>query len=224
VSPGDPEPGAGEIVEADELDVFRFESAGGDQAFLDVQPILGECPVEGLSWRLAHVDSGSEVFDETIADCAEPFDEDGFPLEQGAYDLTVYGADGATGTYRFLLTEVTVEEFALAIGDTVSPGEPEQGAGEVSVPAEVDVFAIEAAGDEQVFLDVQEIDGECPGFGMAWKLVRTESLEEVFDELIEDCAEPFGEEGLTLEAGSYALVVYGVGGATGTYRFQLVGL
>jgi hypothetical protein len=88
----------------------------------------------------------------------------------------------------------------------------------------VDVFTIEAGGGERIFLDVQELDGECPGFGMAWKLVRVDSLEEVFDELMEDCAEPVGEEGLTLDAGSYALVVYGVGGVTGTYRFQLVGL
>ena len=106
----------------------------------------------------------------------------------------------------------------------MSQGEPGEGAGEIASPAELDVFTLEAAGGEQIFLDVQEIDGECPGIDMAWKLVRVESDEEIFDELISDCAEPFGEEGFTLEAGTYALVVYGAGGATGTYRFELVGL
>jgi serine/threonine-protein kinase len=224
VSHDQPGAGAGEIAEPGEEDVFTYDAAGDEQIFLDVQPIQGACPGEGMSWRLVHTESGSEVFDETIADCSEPFDEDGFTLEESSYELTVYGADGATGTYQFLLTLVTVEEFALALGDTVSPGEPGPGAGEVSVPAEVDVFTIEAGGGERIFLDVQELDGECPGFGMAWKLVRVDSLEEVFDELMEDCAEPVGEEGLTLDAGSYALVVYGVGGVTGTYRFQLVSL
>ena len=224
VSPGEPTAGAGEIAEPDEFDVFTFEATGGEQVFLDVQPILGECPAEGLGWRLKHVESGTDVFDEQIADCAEPFDEDGFTLEPGTYELTVYGSDLATGTYRFLLTLVEAQEFGLEIGDTVSPGEPGEGAGEIAAPAEVDVFRFEAAGGEQIFLDVQEIGGECPGFDMAWKLVRLESDEEIFDEVIEDCAEPFTEEGFMLEEGTYALVVYGAGGVTGTYRFQLVGL
>ncbi len=224
VSPGEPSEGAGEIAEPGETDVFALDAGAGEQIFLDVQPIEGECPPRGMRWKLEHAERGTEVFDEPLFDCAEPFDEDGFTLEEGTYVLTVYGTDGVTGTYRFLPAPLVVEEFALALGDVVEPGEPGEGAGEIAEPGQLDVFTLDAAGGEQIFLDVQEIDGECPGIDMAWKLVRVESDEEIFDELISDCAEPFGEEGFTLEAGTYALVVYGAGGATGTYRFELVGL
>jgi serine/threonine-protein kinase len=215
--------GEGEIAVPGELDVFTFEAAGGEQVILDVQPIDDECPVEGMAWRLTHVESGTEVFDETIFDCAEPFDEDGYTLEAGTYEVTVYAADGATGAYRFLFAPVVVQEFATELGDVISPDEPAPGAGEISEPGEVDVFTFDAEAGEQVFFDVQEIGGECPGVDMAWKLVHVESDSEVFDEEIFDCADPSGEEGLTLEqGGSYALVVYGAGGVTGTYRFELL--
>jgi serine/threonine-protein kinase len=221
VAPGQPGEGAGEIAEPGEQDAFTYDAAGGEQIFLDVQPIDGECPVAGLSWRLVQSESGAEVFDSTIADCSEPFDEDGFTLEESPYTLTVYGAEGATGTYRFLLAPVAIEEFALELGDVVSPGEPGEGAGEIAAPAELDVFTFEAAGGERIFLDVQPIGDQCPVFDMGWKLTHLESGTEVFDEAIHDCAEPFGEDGFTLEDGTYTLVVYGAGGVTGTYRFAL---
>jgi hypothetical protein len=116
---------------------------------------------------------------------------------------------------------VAIEEFALELGDVVSPGEPGEGAGEIAAPAELDVFTFEAAGGERIFLDVQPIGDQCPVLDMGWKLTHLESGTEVFDEGIHDCAEPFGEDGFTLEEGTYALVVYGAGGVTGTYRFAL---
>jgi hypothetical protein len=194
VSPGQPADGAGEIGEPGEEDVFTYDAAGGEQVFLDVQPIADECPAEGMSWSLEHAESGSEVFDESIFDCAEPFDEDGFTLERGTYSLTVYGADGTTGTYQFLLTLVTVEEFETEIGDVISPGEPTEGAGEIANPAELDVFTFEA-GDEGINLDVQPIGDLCPVFDMGWKLEHVDTGTELFDESMYDCAEPFTRGG-----------------------------
>jgi hypothetical protein len=221
VSPGEPSEGAGEIAEPGEMDVFALDAGAGEQIFLDVQPIEGECPPRGMRWKLEHAEGGTEVFDEPLFDCAEPFDEDGFTLEEGTYVLTVYGTDGVTGTYRFLPAPVVLEEFTLALGDVVEPGEPGEGAGEIAEPGQLDVFTFDAAGGETIFLDVQPIGDQCPVFDMGWKLEHLESGSEVFDEAIYDCAEPFTEEGFTLEEGTYALVVYGAGGVTGTYRFHL---
>ncbi len=83
--------------------MFTFDAAGGETIFLDVQPIGDQCPVFDMGWKLEHLESGSEVFDEAIYDCAEPFTEEGFTLEEGTYALVVYGAGGVTGTYRFQL-------------------------------------------------------------------------------------------------------------------------
>jgi Protein kinase domain len=224
VSPGSPSAGAGEIAEPGELDVFTIEAAGGEQIFLDVQPIDGECPVVDMGWRLEHVDSATEVFDSTIFNCSEPNDEDGYTLREGTYRLTVYGANGVTGTYRFLFAPVVVEEFATEIGDVVSPGEPEAGAGEIAAPAELDVFTFEAEDGQRIFFDVQPIDGECPVVDMGWKLEHVESGTELFDSPIFNCSEPSDKDGFTLDGGTYALTVYGAGGVTGTYRFRLVGL
>jgi hypothetical protein len=101
VSPGEPDEGAGEIAAPAELDVFMFEAEDGQRIFLDVQPIDGECPVVDMGWKLEHVESGTELFDSTIFNCSEPTDKDGLTLDGGTYALTVYGAGGVTGTYRF---------------------------------------------------------------------------------------------------------------------------
>ena len=146
MSPGEPSEGAGEIAEPGETDVFALDAGAGEQIFLDVQPIEGECPPRGMRWKLEHAERGTEVFDEPLFDCAEPFDEDGFTLEEGTYVLTVYGTDGVTGTYRFLPAPLVVEEFTLALGDVVEPGEPGEGAGEIAEPGQLDVFTLDAAG------------------------------------------------------------------------------
>jgi serine/threonine-protein kinase len=222
VSPGEPSSAAGEIGAPGELDVYTFGAAGGEQIFIDNQPLEGVCPGRlELSWKLEHRESSTVVFDETMFDCSEPFDEDGYTLEQGTYVLTVYGVGDATGTYGFLLAPVTVGEFALEVGDVVSPGEPSDGAGEIASPAELDVYTFAGTEGQTVFFDNQERGGECPGVDMGWKLVHRESGTEIFDETMFDCAEPFHEDGYTLEDGTYALTVYGAGGATGAYRFQL---
>jgi serine/threonine-protein kinase len=220
VAPGEPAPGAGEIAAAGEQDVFTFEAAGGEQIFIDNEPLEGGCPGDGLSWKLELRESSDVVFDETMADCQEPFDEEGHPLEQGTYALTVYGVDGGTGAYGFLIAPVTADEFDVAIGDVVAPGEPAEGAGDISTTAELDVYTFTVAGGQRVFLDVQELDGACPGADMAWKLVDPNGTK-VFDEFMTDCAEPFGASGEALDGGTYVLTVYGLGGATGTYGFRL---
>jgi SIR2-like domain len=102
VQPGKPLSGAGEIGQAAELDVYEF-SGEGTVTFVNQAPPGGDCPPIGLHWRLVHLDSGDTIFDRSMFNCAAPLDEPGHVLRAGTYTLTVYGANGATGRYRFTL-------------------------------------------------------------------------------------------------------------------------
>jgi SIR2-like domain len=222
VRDGEPKPGAGELAEPGELDVYSFRGEGKTMSPIS-QQVAGSCPSFGtIGWKLVHEASGETVFDRWML-CSEPFGPFGQTLKRGAYTLTVYGSKGVTGPYRFTLLLVTEQRFSIAVGDTVRDGEPRPGAGELAEPGELDVYSFGGKG-RTVRLVSQPVAGSCPSFGtIGWKLVEEASGETVFDRWML-CGEPFGDEGYRLKAGGYTLIVYAAEGGTGRYRFSLRGV
>jgi SIR2-like domain len=231
VATGDPNQGAGEIGKPGELDVYRFKGAGRTVNLLE-RPVAGECaPYETLAWKLVDEDSGEALFDDwlttSIGDCtAQPLGVTGTKLKDGAYTLTVYGDKAATGAYRFTLLPVRKQEFGIKIGDSVAPGSPKQGAGEIGKPGELDVYRFSGEG-RTVSIVEQPVAGNClPRETLGWKLVHEDSGETLFDDWLTDSLgncnlQPLDEEDSRLKGGDYTLTVYGNKGATGAYRFAL---
>ncbi len=213
--------GTGIINHSGELDVYSF-SGQSKTVRLVSQPMAGSCPSFGtIGWKLVHEASGETVFDQWMQ-CNEPFGPLGYTLTRGAYTLTVYGANGATGPYRFTLIPVTEQRFTtIGAGTTVRDGEPTAGAGELGEPGELDVYSLSGEG-RRISLVSQPVAGSCPSFGtIGWKLVSEASGETVFDRWME-CDEPFGPLGRTLNRDPYTLTIYGDKGATGPYRFTVL--
>jgi hypothetical protein len=148
--------------------------------------------------------------------CAD-YDARWHPLEAGTWVLTVYTTGEAKGEYSFQLAQPD----ELQIGGVVSPGVPSPGAGDIAAPGELDQYRFEAEGGEGINLDNLPLaNGDCPVQGMRWKLWRREDGRELFDEPMDDCKD-YDATGESLEAGPWMLTVYGDGGATGAYSFQL---
>jgi len=94
--------GSGEIRGSSEKDVYTF-SGPGKPVSLVSQPVDGRCPeFGGIGWKLVQDESGQPLFDNSMV-CDQPLGKEGSQLKAGDYTLTVYGAKGATGAYRFAL-------------------------------------------------------------------------------------------------------------------------
>jgi hypothetical protein len=99
---GKPRPGAGELAEPGELDVYSF-SGQGKIVRLVSQPVAGNCPsFSTIGWKLVSGMSGETLFDQWMQ-CGEPLGQEGYHLKSGTYTLIVYAAKGLTGRYRFSL-------------------------------------------------------------------------------------------------------------------------
>jgi hypothetical protein len=106
VQPGKPLSGAGEIAEPGEVDRYEFRGNGKTITLVNQAPPGGDCPGLGLYWRLVHDATGDNVFQGPLYNCQAPLGPGGIRLRAGWYTLTVYGDNGATGTYRFTLKAV----------------------------------------------------------------------------------------------------------------------
>jgi hypothetical protein len=219
VRDGKPTAGAGELAQPGELDVYSL-SGEGRRISLVSQPVAGNCPSFGtIGWSLVSEASGETLFDRWMQ-CDEPFGPLGRTLDRDPYTLTIYGAKGATGSYRFTVLPVTEQRFSIGVGDTVRNGQPRPGAGELAEPGELDVYSFSGQG-KIVRLVSQPVAGNCPSFGtIGWKLVSGMSGETLFDQWMQ-CGEPLGQKGYDLKSGTYTLIVYAAKGLTGRYRFSL---
>ena len=111
--------------------------------------------------------------------------------------------------------EAATTNFNISLGDTVSPGSPGPGAGEITNSADEDIYTFNVpAGTEPREAYFEAISSsDC---GLRWQL-RTPSLVQVFDSPI--CSEP-GLRTLTA-SGDYTIRVYATGTSTGTYSLSL---
>ncbi|WP_162942139.1 hypothetical protein [Desertimonas flava] len=201
VSDGVPAAGAGHIENGGDQDVYTFGAPAGTELLLDV--LTGSNTT--FRWRLVAA-SGSTVFDGIYGDRL-------LVAEAGEYTLTVSGVGAAsTGTYSFRLLGVPpAEPFGIAIGDTVAPGAPGPGAGDIEVPGARDVYTFAAAAGQVVVFD--HLDGR--NTAIRWTLVAPGGAG-LFDTFI-------GDRQQTLPAdGDYTLSVSGLNAdSTGTYSFSL---
>jgi hypothetical protein len=141
VSDGVPGPSAGNIEAPGATDVYTFTGTAGLEAIFD---LLGS--TLDTFWTLTAPD-GDVLFATFVRDRQLTLPAD------GTYTLTVRGADPAdTGTYSFQLRSTTPQQFDIAIGDTVSDGVPEPGAGNLDEPGARDIYRFEGtAGQELSF-------------------------------------------------------------------------
>ena len=203
VADGIPAPGAGNIEVPGASDVYSFQAAAGETAIFDV--LAG--PTSGLRWILLAPD-GTELFNVIYSDRA-------LALPQtGVYRLTVSGLTVAgTGMYSFaLLGAPDPQEFTIAIGETVSDGVPEPGAGNLESAGAVDRYLFEADPGQVVIFDATT--GSTTD--VRWSL-QAPGGSVLFDGFYID------QQVTLIEAGTYALVVEGQGVAgSGAYSFALV--
>ncbi len=206
VSNGVPGAGAGNIETPGVRDIYTFSASPGQSVFFDYQA----GGTSALTWKLVDA-AGAVVFDRGFFQDAGPYTL----ALGGTYTLTI-GEDVSdhAGTYRFQLWNVPPPDtFAIAIGDTVSNGVPEPGAGNIESPGVRDIYTFSASPGQAVFFDYQAGGTSA----LTWKLVDAAGTV-VFDRGFFQDAGPYT---LAL-GGTYTLTIgEDVSDHAGTYRFQI---
>ena len=146
----------GSIESPGAQDTYTFTASAGQQVLFDAR----ECDSTGrLGWTLRQPDDDPVFEDESMCYGNSPSDLTRRLPQAGDYRLIVSGSDGATGTYRVTLWPVPApQQFSLAIGDTIAPGRPGPGAGNIEKPAAQDIYTFTASAGQQVLFDARECD------------------------------------------------------------------
>jgi hypothetical protein len=86
---------------------------------------------------------------------------------------------GADAVGAWLVTDrywssqpAATERFVIAVGDTIEPGRPGPGAGEIASPGQVDIYEFVGSAGQWVFLEVLSVDGDpdCTDAVLHWNL------------------------------------------------------
>jgi len=218
ITNGVPGPGAGNIESPGVKDIYTFSATGGQQVYFDLIDVASA--LAGIPWKLT-APNGTVIFDR-ILNCCGGSDAGVHTLAQtGGYTITV-GSDsnGATGTYGFKLWHVPApDQFAIAVGDTISNGVPGPGAGNIESPGVKDIYTFSATGGQQVFFDLLAVPPALAS--MPWKLTAPDGTV-IFDRILNCCggADP-GLQTLT-QTGVHTITVGSDSIANvGTYSFEL---
>jgi hypothetical protein len=144
VSDGEPGPGAGNIEGPGEVDIYNFDAAAGQKVIFDW--LSGTNTMIG--WQLQAPDS-TILFDSVLQDWQVDLSQ------TGTYTLTVEGNNSNLfGIYSFKLLAVPApQQFNINIGDTVSDGVPNSGAGNIEMPGAVDIYTFTATTGQEVIFD-----------------------------------------------------------------------
>jgi Caspase domain len=206
----------GSIESVGAQDIYTFTASAGQQVLFDAR----ECDSTGrLGWTLRQPDDDPVFEDESMCYGNSPSDLTRRLPQAGDYRLIVSGSDGATGTYRVTLWPVPApQQFSLAIGDTIAPGRPGPGAGNIEKPAAQDIYTFTASAGQQVLFDARECDSTGR---LGWTLRQPDD-----DPVFEDESMCYGNSPSDLtrrlpQAGDYRLIVSGSEAATGTYRVKI---
>jgi hypothetical protein len=205
ISDGVPGAGAGNIESPGVQDIYTFTAEAGQTIYLD-----GMGDNSALRAQLTDA-AGTALAPEWWLDR----DNGTVTLEEGGmYTLTVYGWAETTGVYSFKLWDVPpAQTFTINIGDTVSDGEPGDGAGNIESPGMQDIYTFTA----QPGATVQFI-GQGEDSLLRWTVTDEAGTVIFQDQWLDREAGVF-----TLEAGgTYTITVYGWAETTGPYQFQLV--
>lgn len=210
VSPDVPGPGAGFLEFPAEEDWYTFAVVAGQKVFFDDQ----DSSTRRLSWEL-HAPGDRRLFSDRL----DGNDPGAYTLaETGLHLIRVLGEDGSrdTGSYGFKLWAVPpAEEFAIAIGDTVTEGQPGPGAGRIETPGAVDRYTFTAQPGQPVFFEEF-----APSMTFLWWRCVDQDGAVVLDDHFQG-----GDAGVKVltRGGVYTLEVYGWGQAehVGAYGFKL---
>ena len=191
-----PGPGAGSIEAPGNEDIYTFTIDAPTTIFFNVLATTGN-----IAWFLEDPD-GTVLFNVFLANFG--------PLELdlvGDYTITVYGFNGATGTYSFTIWETNDDFFDIEVEELVDVDVPAPGAGTIEEPGDTDVYTLTLDRPTTVYFEVLATTGS-----IAW------SVEDPGGTLLFSIF--LGDVGpLELEAGNYTITVAGFNGATGTYSF-----
>ena len=149
VADGVPAAGAGNIEVPASFDVYTFSATAGDVVFLDETTISGGALL--LDYRILDPLGGV-----VLTNALGASDPGAFTAPStGTYTIRVGDlGDDASGTYAFTLHLVPADdEFAIAVGDTVSSGVPAAGAGNIEVPSARDVYTFAGTAGQVLVLD-----------------------------------------------------------------------
>jgi len=198
--------GAGSIESPGAQDIYTFESVSGQSIFVEV--LQADFTAY---WQITGPDeeqifSGFRGGDSSLGVLSLETD--------GQYTLTVSGYNAETGTYRAKLWDVPApDHFEIALGQSISEGTPEAGAGVIETPGVQDVYTFDAAQGQSIQLEIATAD-----FSVYW-VVEHEDGEQIFSgyRSAESIIGP-----ITLErAGPYRLIVSGYDRESGRYRFTI---
>ncbi len=155
---------AGTLKTAGERDVYTFTAQPGQRIFLDIHT---EKTSESLKWvRLELADEQTTVLGAYYlgGDETNPDDQDSknaITLSVGGtYTILVGELDSdATGSYEFQIWDANAQEFAIAIGDTVTSDQPAPGAGRIETPGTQDAYVFAAAPGQTVGIQIVRYNG-----------------------------------------------------------------
>jgi len=203
VSDGVPDPGAGNLEAPGARDIYRFDAIAGQEMIFDA--LAGNT---GQFWRTLEAPDGTVVFDGFYVD-----QQVSLP-QTGTYTLTLRGySEVSTGVYSFqLLLIATTQEFTIALGDTVSDGVPDSGAGNIEAPGAVDIYRFDALATQGAIFDA--LIGDTGQF--RWALTAPDGTS-LFDSIYVD------HQVNLPQTGTYMLTVTGLQVTSfGTYSFALL--
>ena len=139
-----------------ETDLYTFSLASPQVLYLDAQ---GDCGGTLIRWALLGSDGAQVPSDAGIPDSAACFDLGTYSLPAGNYTVGFRTTDGPAPTASSSGRWLPTQTFPIAVGQTVSTGQPAAGAGEITTPGEVD-YTFSLGSLQTVVLDAL---GDCSG-------------------------------------------------------------
>jgi hypothetical protein len=229
VSDGAPEAGAGNIETPGSTDIYGFAATAGTRIALDVVAAESTLRVDNpaMGINIFNPDGSGVSLPLTLKPDATT---GAITLQQsGAYSIEVgSSSNNVTGTYSFQLREVPPpQEFTISLGDVISNGVPEEGAGNIEQPGNADryIFTVPEPVDNErnIYFLARQVDATllAPGNTVNLALTRTDTGIAVpagSVELSENLGIP-----PSLPGGTYALTIGGQDfrRGTGTYELEI---
>ena len=206
VSNGAPFAGAGNLESPGAQDVYNFTAPASGVVYMNVSSAFNR-----LFWSLTAPD-GTAVFtgrylpNNDIRRLALPL--------PGTYRLVVYNDSGITGSYAFSVNTVTDQSFTISMGDTVTNGVPQIGAGNLELPGAQDGYQFTATSNSVVVFNVNSAFNR-----LFWTLIAPDGSTVFNGRYMPN--NDVGHLQLPM-TGAYRLLVYNDSGITGTYSFSLI--
>ncbi len=167
--------------------------------------------VNSKEWQLID-EAGTEYFSDTGMWFGN--DPGVIPLDSGIYTLTVKAELNNTGIYHFRIWEMPEPQtFSIAVGDAISDGVPEAGAGHIEEPGAQDIYTLTIDTERRILFDALDED-----LSVNWMLID-EAGSVLFN--VSGMWENNDPGTYTLAPGIYTITIWGRGDETGAYRFQV---